>query len=361
MLANARKHNYCSSPASMEAGVGDTYHSKGGEARARSLSSEERSAIARKAAKARWDKINDPDHLPAASHSGSLKFGEVAVEAFRLDDGRRVISKKGMAAALTLKSEGGNAFLRSMTRKGVRSQIGKSLWEKIENPLFFRILGKDAKPLGTADGYEAATLIEVCKAIVDAFQAGALHASQYFLYAQAEIIIRASAKLGIVALVDEAVGYQPDAKRGEYQKLFEKFILDECKQWEQEFPDKFLQMIYRLYGLKRRDPDSTQTPRFFGKFIRKFIYAPLAHSRGAILAELDKKNPVVYAGGGRRYKMHQFLTDEIGAPALRQHLWQVIGVGNVSSTPQQFERNFYRAFPEAMPIGHQMDLLDYEG
>lgn len=338
----------------------DSRQQRGGEARARNLTSSERSEIAKLAAKARWAKINDPDRLPITTHSGPLPIGDVEVQAYRLDDGRRVISKRGMAEALTLKSAGGNAFLRSMTRPGVRSEISAELWEKIENPIFFNIVGDDSKIVGSGDGYEAAILIDVCKAIVAAYQNGSLHGRQYFLYAQAEILIRAAAKIGIVALVDEAVGYQPDLKQGEYQKLFEQFILKECRQWEQEFPDKFLDMLYRLYGLGRRNPDSTQTPRFFGKFIRKFVYAPLAHSKGAILEELDKKNPVVYAGGGRRYKMFQFLTDEVGTPALRAHLWQVIGIGNVSANAKQFERNFYRAFPEARPIGHQPELFAYE-
>ena len=177
---------------------------------------------------------------------------------------------------------------------------------------------------------------------------------------QAQVIIRAAAKLGIIALVDEAVGYAPNQRRREYCRLFEQFVLDECRQWEQEFPDKFINMLYKLYGLKRIDPDSTRTPRFFGKFIRKYIYWPLAHSRGAILERLDEKNPVVYAGGGRRYKFHQFLTDEIGLPAFRQHLWQVIGIGEVSANKQAFHRNFYKAVPGAAPIGHQWDLLNEE-
>ena len=344
----------------MESVMSVSPQKKGGDARAKLLTSDERSRIAKRAAEARWAKINDPDRLPIATHAGPLPIGDLRIQAYRLDDGRRVISKKGMAEALTLKSAGGNAFLRSMTRPGVRSEIPLELWKKIENPIFFNITGDDSKTVGTADGYEASVLIDVCKAVVEAHHKGALHGRQYFLYAQAEILIRAAAKLGIVALVDEAVGYLPDAKQGEYQKLFEAFILKECRQWEQEFPDKFLDMLYRLYGLGRRNPDSTQTPRFFGKFIRKFIYAPLAHSKGAILEELDKKNPVVYAGGGRRHKMFQFLTDEVGTPALRAHLWQVIGIGNVSVNAKQFERNFYRAFPEAQPVGHQPELFEYE-
>lgn len=336
--------------------------SKGGTARALALTTEKRREIAVQAAKARWAKINDPNVLPTASHRGRLTIGDITVEAFRLQDGRRVISKKGMADILGLKSAGGNAFIRSMTRPGVRSEIPDSTWQKIENPIFFKFIDNDSKSGGggTGDGYEADTLIDCCKAIVQAHQNGKLHGRQYFLYVRAEIIIRAAAKLGITALVDEAVNYVPDHRRGEYQALFEKFILDECRQWEEEFPRKYLDMIYQIYGLKRIDPDSTRTPRFFGKFTRKYIYAPLAHSKGAILDELDKKNPVVYTNGGRRYKMHSFLTEEVGLPALRQHLWQVIGIGSISNSKEQFKRNFYKAFPGATPIGHQWDLLDSE-
>jgi hypothetical protein len=336
--------------------------SKGGEARAKSLSTEKRREIAKEAAKARWAKISDPSALPTAPHRGPLTIGDVTVEAYRLNDGRRVISKKGMAEVLTLKSTGGNAFLRTMTRPGVRFEINEKLWESIENPIYFKPLDPDSGlEIGsTADGYEAVTLIEVCKAIVAAYQNQRLHGKQYFLYARAEIIMRAAAKLGITALVDSAVGYRPDVTIGEYQKLFQKFILDECRQWEQEFPDKYLDMIYRLYGLRRINPDSTKAPKFFGKFTRKYIYFPLAHSNGAILAELDKKNPVVYASGGRKYKMFQFLEENVGISALRQHLWQVIGIGQVSANKEQFDRNFHKAFPETIPIGYQYGLPELD-
>lgn len=333
--------------------------SKGGVARAQSLTTDQRRDIAKRAAQARWAKIADPNALPVASHRGPLTVGEITVEAYRLQDGRRVISKKGMADILGLQSSGGNAFLRSMTRPGVRSEILEEAWEKIENPIFFRIVDPDSgNDISTADGYEADTLIDCCKAIVSAHHNGKLHGRQHFLYVRAEVIMRAAAKLGITALVDAAVKYVPDNRRGEYQALFEKFVLDECREWEQEFPRKYLDMIYKIYGLRRVDPDSTRTPRFFGMFTRKYIYAPLAHSKGALLEHLDQKNPVVYTNGGRKFKFFQFLTDEIGLPALRQHLWQVIGIASISNNKEQFKRNFYKAFPEASPVGHQWDLLD---
>jgi hypothetical protein len=54
--------------------------------------------------------------------------------------------------------------------------------------------------------------------------------------------------------------------------------------------------------------------------------------------------------------MFQFLEEQVGLSALRQHLWQVIGIGQVSANKTQFEKNFYKAFPEAVPIGHQYGI-----
>ncbi|GAA2821613.1 P63C domain-containing protein [Aminobacter aminovorans] len=327
-----------------------SHQSKGGRARAKSLTSEQRREIAQRAAQARWTRLSDQGDIPRASHQGVLPIGDVDIEVYRLFDGRRLIAKSAMAKALTLKSEGGNAFLRTVTRKGVRSAIDEKLWDKIENPISFRYLDTDPDSVvGTADGYEATTLIEVCDALIQARNDKRLAPSQAFLAVQAEIIVRSAAKLGIVALVDAATGYIEDVHRTEYLRLWQEFVSEEFRQWEKEFPDQFADMIYKLYKLKRRAQRSFKHPQFFGWFTRKYIYHPLANSNGAILEMLDEANPVVYGGGGRRYKLHQFLADQVGLPALRQHLWQVIGIGNASRDKTDFDRSFYRAFPQAIP------------
>lgn len=353
MLAIFSKHNNLPLIASMrESAMTENSASKGGKARATKLTREQRSDIAKAAAKARWSRIKDPSALPEAESDGVLTIGEVTVDVYRLKDGRRLISKRAIASALGLKSEGGNAFMRTMTRKGVRSGFPENLLTRIENPIHFMGLTHDL-----VDGYNVEDLVEICDALISLRNSGDLHPSQAFLAQQAEIIIRACAKVGIIALVDEAVGYV-DKRKDEYRQLFEKFISDEVQQWRDEYPPKFFDMIYALYGLKRKDPKSSKRPQFFGHFIRKFVYFPLAHSRGGILEHLDDKNPVVYAGGGRRYKLYQFLSREVGIDALRQHLWQVVGIGSASRDRAQFERAFYRAFPEAVPLGHQWDLLN---
>ncbi len=332
--------------------AGRSKQSKGGTERAKRLSAEERREIAIKANQARWAKVPDPNAIPEAESDGKLLIGDIEVEVYRLTDGRRVISKRAMAAVLGLKSEGGSAFMKTLSRPGIRSSFPADLLQRLENPIKFKPLTGDL-----ADGFEAEDLIDVCNALITSYQNGDLHPSQFFLARQAEIIIRASAKLGIAKLVDEAVGYVSDRK-DEYRKLFAEFIRKEARQWKEEFPPKFFDMLYRLYGLKRQNPDSNKHPQFFGHFIRKYIYHPLANSNGAILEYLDEKNPVVYAKGGRKYKFFQWLNDEVGIFAFRQHLWQTIGIAESAKNRTQFEIGFYRAFPEATPMGHQFKIDD---
>lgn len=324
----------------------------GGKARAAKLTKEERSLIAKNAAKERWAKIKDKRRIPEAESDGILMIGDIPLDVYRLDNEKRVISKKAMAAALGLKSEGGNAFMRTMSRKGIRSVFSVNHIKIIDNPIFFKPLKGDL-----ADGYDVEDLIEICDALIEARNMGKLHSSQAFLGRQAEIIVRSAAKVGIIALVDEAVGYV-DKRKDEYRQLFDKFIRKEFRQWDQEFPDSFFDLLYRLYGLKRQNPDSNRHPQFFGHFVRRFIYFPLANSRGAILEKLDEKNPVVYAGGGRRVRFFQYLTDEIGMNVFRQHLWKTIGIGEASKDRSSFERSFYRAFPQAVPLKHQWTFED---
>ena len=228
--------------------------------------------------------------------------------------------------------------MRAMNRKGLGSVISPELHAKLNNPLIFKPLSQD---LG--HGWECTILIDVCDAIIEASKQGKLGPGQETLGLQAEIIIRAAAKLGIVALVDEATGFIADKKKEEYREMFRDFIREEFREYKSQFPDKFFDMIYRLYGLQR--VIGKNHPQFFGKFIRRYIYEPLASSNGAILEMLDEKNPVVYVNGGRRYKMFQFLSDVIGLEALKAHLNMVFGIGSSVRTKAQFDRGFLLAFP----------------
>ena len=334
--------------------VTNSKQSLGGLARAESLSPEAKSDIARAAAKARWARPEDRGMLPEAESQGVLPIGDVSIDCYVLKDRRRLIHKRAMARALGLKSDGGNAFMKTLSRKTLGSMIPEELRLKIENHIVFKPLSGDP-----AHGYEASVLIDLCGALMDAEPY--LPPSQKFLARQAEIIIRAAAKVGIVALVDEATGFIDDKRREEYRELWTQFVRDEARKWEQpEFPEALFEIFYKTYGLKRINPDSSKHPKFFAKLIRKYIYQPLLNSNGAILELLDEKNPVVYANGGRRYKLWQFLTEEVGLPAVRAQIWQVVGIGKGSKNKAQLASRFYESFPEARDprVGAIRDLFD---
>lgn len=330
----------------------DTPQSKGGRARRDSLPAERRSEIARTAARARHVKPEDRGEIPTVRSEGILPIGDVNIDCYVLQDRRRLVSKRAMARALNLKSEGGNAFLKTLSGKKIGSAIGPDLRQKIENPIHFKRQAGDP-----AHGYEATVLIDLCTALIDA--RADLLPSQWFLADQAEIIVRSAAKVGIIALVDEATGFIEDKRKHEYRELWQSFISENYTQWQAEFPKDLFDLIYKLYGLKRLNPKSTKHPRFFGKVLRKYIYQPLANSNGAILEELEELNPVVYSNGGRRLKLFQFLSEEVGVPALRQHIWQTVGIGRSVSTKEQFDRAFFAAFPQSRPVrpGETLELF----
>ena len=196
---------------------------KGGHARAESLSPNERRQIARKAAIARWSST-DRSGIPVAEYEGILELVPgVILECYVWKEkGRpkRAFSKTGLGKNLGMKSGGGNVFMRTMGRKGLRSEISVELRQKLDNPLILQT--KSEYPIHT---YDHTVMIDVCKAIWEAAKKGKLHPSQDFLIKHAEMIIIASAKVGLAALIDEATGYIKDKRKEEYRELYKEFIL----------------------------------------------------------------------------------------------------------------------------------------
>jgi hypothetical protein len=203
---------------------------KGGVARAESLSSEERSLIAKKAAVARWGM-----KPPQATHKGNFQndFG-IDVECYVLNDEQKtaVISQRGMGLAIGLKDGGGRAFPRFVQGKVVAQALGVDLLEKINSPLIFNGIPPVADGTVTSAaeqkvyGYDVTILIDVCKAIVKAEADNKLLSSQAHIAKQAHIILNASAKAGIKGLVYALSGY--DATREEIITAFKLYVQQEA-------------------------------------------------------------------------------------------------------------------------------------
>jgi hypothetical protein len=90
-----------------------------------------------------------------------------------------------------------------------------------------------------SNGFEATLLLDICDAYLRARDDGKLHESQENLARKAEVITRACAKVGIIALIDEATGFQKYRAQRELQFKLQAFIADDMQEWARMFPEEF--------------------------------------------------------------------------------------------------------------------------
>ena len=247
-----------------------------------------------------------------------------------------------MARALGLKSEGGNAFLKTLSGKKLGSEISPELRSTLENPIIFNISGADP-----GHGFEGEDLVEVCKAVIRADEAGKLVEAQKPMAAQARAIVNALAKVAIVALIDEATGYQTERSPDALRLLVQAYIEKEKREWEKEFPDDFYLTLNRVYG---SDPYIAKSggavvinkPQHFANFTTKYVYGPLED--GEVLKELLRLNPKIATTGTRKDKLHSFLSKGYGLEKLREQRQEVLTMLKLSDDIDDFKRLFEKRF-----------------
>lgn len=268
-----------------------------------------------------------------------LKLGEFEIPCYVLENEKRVLVRVQMMRALGMMGGGGKAgshrLVQFVAGKSINRFVPKELAVCIQNPIKFAIPGR-----GVAYGYEATILADICNVVLEARKAGALQPQQQHIAKQCEELMRGFAMVGIVALVDEATGYQEIRSRNALHKLLEAYISKQLLGWAKTFPDEFYKEIFRLRGW---DYYQTQKkPLLVGKLTNTIVYEKLSKK---VLKELRKKNPK-NAKGRRQHKLFQWLTDDIGNPHLKAHLQQVIVLMRISPNWDIFLRHLNRAFPE---------------
>src|SRR5208282_4565673 len=95
-------------------------------------------------------------------------------------------------------------------------------------------------------GFDASVLPIVCDIWLKARDAGKLQKQQLDKALKAEILMRGLAHIGIIALVDEATGYQEVRDRLALQAILDKFLRKEFAAWAKRFPDEFYREMFRL-------------------------------------------------------------------------------------------------------------------
>ncbi|MFS0700272.1 P63C domain-containing protein [Cellulomonas sp. 179-A 4D5 NHS] len=310
--------------------------SEGGKARARRLTPEQRSEIARRAAETRW-----VGKARRASHSGALIIGDNRIECAVLDDGTRVLSQGTMLEALgRAKSMGRRGDSEDVKRAPFLSAnnldqfITPELLEKL-TPVTYKMPNNRFASVG----YRAEALPDVCEVYLKARQAGVLQDKQKPAAESAEVLIRGLAKVGIIALVDEATGYQEQRSRDELRRLLEQYVDESFRPWARMFPDAFFSELYRLYGWQWV-PGNNAGPRYVGKFINRYVYD---HLPEGVSDELRRVNPKL-PSGHRARKHHQHLTVDTGNVHLDRQITAVTTLMQVSHDLEEFKELFGRRF-----------------
>lgn len=290
----------------------------GGVARAKKLTPEQRSEIAKKGAEARWDKT---PAVMAGSADKPLVLAGVEIQAYVLEDETRVLARAGFLKAIgrTGKAKGGRQYDEGfqtpvfLTADNLKPFISQDILSN-SNPIVF------TAPNGMeVIGYRAEFLPEVCEVFLDAHEAGALRKNQIHIAERCKILHRAFAKTGIIALVDEATGYQGVRPQDALQKYLEMIVRKELAAWAKRFPDEFYENIYKL---KNWPWPGMQKNRYsvVAHYTRDLVYDRIAPT---LLEELEAKNPK-NDKGERANKFHQWLTEDVGHPMLAQHLHSLI-------------------------------------
>lgn len=319
-----------------------TGRAKGGAARAAKLTPEQRSEIARKGALAKNAKKEAGQKLPHAEYKGVLKVGNLEIPCFVLDDGRRVISGRGMTTAIGMKGRG-QGIARIQGLKALKTVENNNLPLAIQTPIQFT--GSSPKVGQPSDGFEATVLQELCEALLKARDAGALATEQEVRYATfADMLVRSFARVGILALVDEATGYQEVRPRDALQQYLEMLVRKELAAWAKKFPDEFYENIYKLRGWVWPGMRKNRYSAVAG-YTTDLVYNRIAPG---LLEELKQKSPK-NDKGQRANKLHQWLSEDIGNPMLAQHMHSLLMFQRLAIANGYGWNRFVKMVDQVMP------------
>lgn len=319
--------------------MSDSPQQKGGVARSRALSAQERSRIAREAAIKRWG--NQPLQAVHGSPDKPIKIADIEVPCYILADDRRVVATNGVLDAFGIAR--GGAMVKGMNRlelfaaqDRLKPYVSDDLLARISTPIRFKFGAQEAY------GFDSDTLIEMAEAVVTADDHGVLQAQQVHIAHQCRVITRSLTRVGLIALIDEATGYQTKRDSDELQQILAAYILPEHRPWIQTIPVEFTDEIYRVYGWKRQGQN--RGPRYAGKLIRELIYEKMPKP---VLPALDEVNPAD-ENYRRKRKHHQFLTEKQGLDHFRSQVITMMTLLRISSTKAEFRKHIRRLYGDQL-------------
>ena len=332
----------------------------GGIARREALTPEQRRQIAIRAAAARWE-----GKLPIAEHEGDFPLGGSTVSSAVLHNGTRIITQATFLRALgrSRSPKAGTGVLSTVDElpfflqaEALKPFISDDLLQST-SPIFYR-----TKTGGRGVGYDARLLPMVAEVYLrfrdaELKKSGSIPARYERMIVAADILVRALANVGIIALVDEATGFQNFRTQDALARILNEYIAKELQPYVPTFPQEYYQEMFRLRDLDYKK-DSVKRPQYFGILTNEIVYRRLAPG---VLEELKAVTPKL-ASGHLSAKLFQRLTKTRGYPKLKEHLGAVVTMMQLSENWDDFMMKLNRLRPRLeLPKGDSRQLsFDYD-
>ena len=263
--------------------------------------------------------VNAPIAIPVAEWSGSLGIGEGELPCYVLNDGRRVISRTGATSVLAGK-KGGGQLEKYVAAGALPEYMPPDLHDKMIDFSIPEVVNK------TVRGINAETFVEICRGYVRALSDDVLKTvAQVTMAHKASVFLAACANVGLIALIDEATGYQYDRAEDALRVKLKAYIGEEMRKWEKTFPDD----LWKEFGrLTKWQGSVTHRPRYWGKLVMELVYDYLDPDVSKWLRENAPK-----PRHGQNY--HQWLTSQYGLKKLTEHIWMLIGMARACKTMEE--------------------------
>lgn len=333
-----------------------TGRAKGGFATAANMTPDERKQRAKAAAQKRWaDNDRSKDDMPRVLESFKSKLaiaGSLIPCAIVMGPNgvQRVLSENGITKAVLGDRSGASKKLKKQAAEAGAHLPVFVAPSQLKSFITSDLMDGPFKPIDYMDGsrlvrgYDASILPAVCKLWLTARAAGALQDQQLDKAQKAEVLMLALADTAMVALVDEATGYQSVRPQNALQSYLELVIRRELAVWAKKFPDEFYENIYKLRGWTWPGMSKNRYS-IVANYTTNLIYDRLGPG---ITEELISKTPMTEKGH-RPNRLHQWLSDEIGDPMLATHMASIINFQRLAIANRYGWKRFLHMVDQVMP------------
>lgn len=328
--------------------------SKGGDARAVALSAEDRKKIASMGAQSKWDKS-----MPTVLLGAKLKLGGIEVDCYVTEEGERLIAGRGMQEILKLVDEDlpesgqkpGSRMTRLLNNKKLKPLIYKEKAQDHFDPKKRRYQGR------LIAGYNAEMLVDICEGMLEARSQGlTITARQSIIAAQCELIMRGLAKTGIVALIDEATGYQQLRPADGLRSYFNQILRKDLAAWSKRFPDEFYENIYKLRDWEWPGMGKNRFS-IVGTYTNDLLYGRIIPG---LKEELEIRNPK-NEKGQRGHKHHQWFNDDAGDKLFSQQMFTILALQRAClRKPSNKWKHFMNMMDEVLPRKNDKQLTLFD-